>query len=249
MKTNVSIYCTRRVWLGEPPASESILNYLPVADSQYSLAICRTFSTYLLAINNMGEQKVCLLVDELEEAEARSLALAYLLHHEEMCGELLGCIQGQGTEAWLDEEKLKKALAAYIRREPARGTTPRYSSLRTSNWDEVVECLRTKCFIAGEGVKLIITEHYDDISFNDGESCNIVLHAKSSAAEEEGMSLKTVGMMALVGLLVVGVVYVLASRPKKEPVLDEPAPAPTQEVMPEQEQGQAAPLPQVRGEE
>lgn len=213
-------------WYGSSPsnAQKSLLYHLPPDDKRYSLAVGITRDdTFLLAMNNLGEQKLRLLVELQEDADARSLALAYLLHHDDLCREVLACVQGQGAAAQLNEVKLKQALSSLISREPVQGTSPRYSPLHTNNADEVVACLRNKRFRISPGLKLIISDSFSIERLEEDEDVDIWL--RTAAAAKPGLPVEKVVLCCVIGLLLVGGAYALFHRPKIEPAPNEPGSA------------------------
>lgn len=219
---------TSRPWRGEtpPPAQEELLRLLPAANRRDALAVQGSSSNvYLLGLRLPVPRGGCVLVSELEESQARSLALAYLLHHDDLCRELEACFCSPQAA-----ERVQQTLENYVSRTPVSRETPLYEGLDTADLGRMIECLRRRRFINGPGLKLIVSES----GAASGEEVDLRLRCDRHRVEP-----KVAIALGFVGLVLLGCcLYALVPRPKTEPVQVTPAAAPAQV------ERQAAPMPE-----
>ena len=219
-------------WYGEAPNSElkSLMNTLPAKDRKNSLAIERTGrGTCRLALKRLIAQDDCLIIDQLEEHEARCLARAYLLKREEMRAGIAACIHGQGSAAEADMPQLERALRACMELVPVQtDAPPKYQKLilpiTPDATQETAERLRSHRLINGAGLRVIISDFYsvEDLKDEDIDAalCGTCPVGASSGANGGSKLL----WFALGAALLVGAIVYLSSGsseptdPKDSPV-------------------------------
>lgn len=151
-------------WYGEAPNSElkSLMNTLPAKDRKNSLAIERTGrGTCRLALKRLIAQDDCLIIDQLEEHEARSLASAYLLKRDEMRASVAACIHG----AEADLAQLERALRGCMTLAPVQtDAPPKYQKLVLPTTPDAAQKAAARLhdhrLINGAGLKIIISDAY-----------------------------------------------------------------------------------------
>ena len=225
-------------WYGEAPNSElkSLMNTLPAEDRKNSLAIERTGrGTCRLALKRLIAQDDCLIIDQLEEHEARSLASAYLLKRDEMRASVAACIHG----AEADLAQLERALRGCITLAPVQtDAPPKYQKLvlpiTPDAAQEAAERLRAHRLINGAGLRVIISDFYsvEDLKDEDIDAALCGTCPEGEPSDANGGS--KLLWLALGAALLIGAIAYLSSGssestdPKDSPV-QQPRPTAAQE--------------------
>lgn len=203
-------------WQGqaEPPASlQMLLTRLPESDKHYSLIIKRClYDRCMLAMHRVNEHGADLVIDELEEEQARSLALAYLQQHDDLCHDIAQNIQGQGAEAKADVTAIEKTLLQYIEKYPVKSDGVMIDTVNSSLHDvaaisKVTELLRNYYFSTSDEEKLVLSDNGSSFSF---DKADIFLNGQEVPKESGRKSNKV--LIAVGALLtLVGIVYAVAN--------------------------------------
>lgn len=216
-----------RQWWGDesPPAHDELLKLLPATEQGYALAVQGSArNVYLLALKLPGSASAYVLAAELEEPQARGLALAALLYRSELNRELKACLSAPQTTMMV-----MRTLETYMSRTPVRGEDPLFEGLNTTDAEEMIKCLRNKRFINGPGLKLLISER----GAENGEEVDLQLRygrrAHAAGEPASGVDPKMVVLVGGVALLLLLGIYTLVNRPKTEPVHETLAATPAQQ--------------------
>ena len=203
-------------WQGqaEPPASlQMLLTRLPESDKHYSLIIKRClYDRCMLAMHRVNEHGADLVIDELEEEQARSLALAYLQQHDDLCHDIAQNIQGQGAEAKADVTAIEKTLLQYIEKYPVKSDGVMIDTVNSSLHDvaaisKVTELLRNYYFSTRDEEKLVLSDNGSSFSFDQAD---IFLNGQEIPKESERKSNKVIFAVGAL-LTLVGIVYAVAN--------------------------------------
>lgn len=221
-------------WYGEAPNSElrSLMNILPAKDRKNSLAVERTGrGTCRLALKRLIAQDDCLIIDQLEEYEARSLASAYLLKRDEMRASVAACIHG----AEADTAQLERALCGCMPLAPVQtDAPPKYQKLVLPTTPDAAQKAATRLrdhrLINGAGLKIIISDAYsmEDLQNEDIDVALIGTYPVSVPPGENNSSTTRLWLTLGAAALVLGII--LYRSCSSEP--DSPKDSPVQQTHP-----------------
>ena len=220
-------------WQGEaePPASlQMLLTRLPESDKHYSLIIKRClYDRCMLAMHRVNEHGADLVIDELEEEQARSLALAYLQQHDDLCRNIAQNIQGQSAEAKADVTAIEKTLLQYIEKYPVKSVGVMIDTVSSSLHDvaaisKVTALLRNYYFSTSEEEKLVLSDNGSSFTF---DKADIVLNGQEIPKERERKNNKVlfvVGSLLALSIIVCAVANLCGtdSKKKDEPPTEQP---------------------------
>ena len=215
-----------RQWWGDesPPAHDELLKLLPATEQGHALAVQGSArNVYLLALKLPGSASAYVLAAELEEPQARGLALATLLYQSELTRELMACLSAPQTTMMI-----MQTLETYMSRTPVRGEDPLFEGLDTTDAEEMIKCLRNKRFINGPGLKLLISERGAGADEEVDLQLRYGRRAHAAGEPTSGVEPKVIVAAGVVALLLLFGIFTFVNRPKTETVHETPAATPAQ---------------------